>query len=70
MRGQVDSGLGARRAGLAAGMALGIPVNFGPCGALHGTPGYMVNVFWNLFNIAVLTIACSVLHRFAEAAPG
>ena len=45
---------------MAAGTALGMLVNLGPYSALHGTPGYTVNVFWSLFNIAVLTIACSV----------
>ena len=42
------------------GTAAGMLVSIGPFSAMNGTRGYAVNVFWSLFNIAVLTIACFV----------
>ena len=45
---------------IATATALGMLVSIGPFSTMNGTRGYAVNVFWSLFNIAVLTIACFV----------
>ena len=45
---------------IAIGTVLGMLANLGPYSAMNGTPGYALNVFWSLFNVAVLTIACFV----------
>lgn len=37
--------------------AVGMIINVSPSSELYGTPGYPVNIFWSVFNIAVLTIA-------------
>jgi cellulose synthase (UDP-forming) len=47
-------------AALALATALGIAINTSHYSPLYGTDGYSVNVFWSLFNIAVLTIACLI----------
>jgi cellulose synthase (UDP-forming) len=56
----VQWGVLAPFATVAAGTALGMLVNMSPYSPLNGTPGYAINVFWSLFNIAVLVIACAV----------
>ncbi len=38
----------------------GIVLNISQYSPLYGTDGYEVNVFWSVFNIAVLVIACAV----------
>lgn len=45
---------------MALATILGVVVNLSPYAAAYGTDGYEVNVFWSLFNVAVLTIACAV----------
>jgi cellulose synthase (UDP-forming) len=45
---------------MVVGTLLGMLRNMSPYSALNGTPGYTINVFWSLFNIAVLAIACAV----------
>jgi cellulose synthase (UDP-forming) len=47
-------------AGMALATILGIALNVSQYSPLYGTDGYEVNVFWSLFNIAVLVIACVV----------
>jgi cellulose synthase (UDP-forming) len=47
--------------GLAAvATALGMLINITPYSQLNGTPGYTINVFWSIFNLSVLCIACAV----------
>jgi cellulose synthase (UDP-forming) len=45
---------------LAAGTALGVAVNLSPFSPLHGTPGFSLNVFWSLFNVAVLMLTAAI----------
>jgi cellulose synthase (UDP-forming) len=45
---------------LAVGTTLGMLSSMSPYSALNGTPGYTINLFWSVFNIAVLCIACAV----------
>ena len=45
---------------LALATALGIAANIPRYSPLYGTDGYSVNVFWSIFNIAVLVLACAV----------
>jgi cellulose synthase (UDP-forming) len=47
-------------AALALATSLGIAINTSRYSPLYGTDGYAVNVFWSLFNIAVLTVACLI----------
>jgi cellulose synthase (UDP-forming) len=47
-------------AAMALATILGIVINVSQYSPLYGTDGYEVNVFWSLFNIAVLVIACTV----------
>ncbi len=47
-------------AALALATGLGMAANVPRYSPLYGTDGYSVNVFWSLFNIAVLVIACAV----------
>jgi cellulose synthase (UDP-forming) len=47
-------------AALALATALGIAINLSRYSPLHGSDGYSVNVFWSIFNIAVLVLACAV----------
>ena len=63
-------------AAIAVGTVAGMVVNMDPASPLYGTPGYVVNVFWSIFNVAVLVIAMSVCvelpkrrrdERFASA---
>lgn len=58
--------------------ALGMLVNTSSYSQLNGTPGYAINVFWSLFNVTVLCIACAVCvelpkrrcdERFASGEP-
>ena len=45
---------------LGVGTILGMVLNISPHSPLNGTPGYTINVFWSVFNVAVLAIACAV----------
>jgi cellulose synthase (UDP-forming) len=45
---------------LALATAFGIAINVSRYSPLHGTDGYSVNVFWSIFNIAVLVLASAV----------
>ena len=45
---------------LAAATALGMICNASQYASYFGGDGYAVNIFWSLFNIAVLCIACAV----------
>ncbi len=45
---------------MAVATVLGMIVNMSPYSPLNGTPGYATNVFWSIFNVAVLSIACAV----------
>ncbi|MBX5454021.1 MAG: hypothetical protein K6U10_08795, partial [Acidobacteriia bacterium] len=47
-------------AALALLTAMGMAINMFPGHALYGTPGYALNVFWSIFDIALLTMACAV----------
>lgn len=47
-------------AALALATVIGIIRNVSQYSPLYGTDGYEVNVFWSVFNIAVLVIACAV----------
>src|SRR5262249_57072086 len=47
-------------AALALATAVGIAINTSRYSPLYGTDGYIVNVFWSIFNIAVLTVACLI----------
>ncbi len=47
-------------AGAAVLTVLGILWNMGPQSTLQGTPGFSVNVFWSIFNITLLAVACAV----------
>jgi cellulose synthase (UDP-forming) len=47
-------------AALALATLLGIAINTSRYSPLFGTDGYAVNVFWSIFNIAVLTVACLI----------
>lgn len=47
-------------AGLAAATLAGVAVNTNPYSPLYGTTGYAVNVFWSMFNVAVLLLAAAV----------
>jgi cellulose synthase (UDP-forming) len=47
-------------AAMAAATVVGIVINVSQYSPLYGTDGYEVNVFWSVFNIAVLVIACAV----------
>jgi cellulose synthase (UDP-forming) len=47
-------------AGLAIATAFGVILHLSQFSPLYGTDGYEVNVFWSIFNIAVLVIACTV----------
>jgi cellulose synthase (UDP-forming) len=56
----VQWGLLAPFAALAVATILGIALNISQYSPLYGTDGYEVNVFWSVFNILVLVIACAV----------
>ena len=56
----IQWGLLAPFATMAGGTAVGMLLNMSSYSPLNGTPGYAVNVFWSIFNIAVLCIACAV----------
>jgi cellulose synthase (UDP-forming) len=45
---------------MALATILGIIVNISQYSPIYGTDGYDVNVFWSLFNVAVLALACTV----------
>jgi cellulose synthase (UDP-forming) len=45
---------------LAGGTGLGMVMNMSPYSALNGTDGFIVNLVWSVFNIAVLCIAAAV----------
>lgn len=45
---------------LAAATAIGVLRNVSHYSAYYGGDGYAVNIFWSIFNIAVLCIACAV----------
>lgn len=45
---------------MALATIIGVAANISPYAATYGTDGYEVNVFWSLFNVAVLMIACAV----------
>jgi cellulose synthase (UDP-forming) len=47
-------------AAMAGATVLGILRNASSFSPLYGTDGYAVNVFWSLFNIAVLVLACAI----------
>ena len=47
-------------AAIALATAAGIMRNTAQFSPLYGTDGYAVNVFWSIFNIAVLVVACAV----------
>jgi cellulose synthase (UDP-forming) len=47
-------------AGVAVATIVGVATNMSQYSALYGSDGYNVNVFWSVFNIAVLAIACAV----------
>ncbi|MDR3409290.1 MAG: glycosyltransferase [Methylovirgula sp.] len=47
-------------AAIALGTVAGIMRNTAQFSPLYGTDGYGVNVFWSIFNIAVLVVACAV----------
>jgi cellulose synthase (UDP-forming) len=47
-------------AALALATVLAIAINTSRYSPLFGTDGYAVNVFWSIFNIAVLTVACLI----------
>jgi cellulose synthase (UDP-forming) len=40
--------------------ALGMIINMYPGRPLYGTPGYSLNVFWSIFDIALLSMACAI----------
>ena len=48
------------------GTLLGIIYNMQSYSSLAGTAGYGINVFWSIFNIMVLTIACMVCVEFPK----
>jgi hypothetical protein len=45
---------------MAVATVLGVAINISKYSALYGADGYEVNVFWSLFNFAVLVVACAV----------
>ncbi|HZF77298.1 MAG TPA: glycosyltransferase [Acetobacteraceae bacterium] len=45
---------------IALGTAAGILWNMRPASPLFGTDGFSINLFWSVFNIAVLCVACAV----------
>jgi cellulose synthase (UDP-forming) len=45
---------------LALATIVGVVLNISQYSPLYGTDGYEVNVFWSVFNIAVLVVACAV----------
>ncbi len=45
---------------MAAATALGIVRNVSQYSSLYGSDGYVVNVFWSIFNIFVLILACVI----------
>jgi cellulose synthase (UDP-forming) len=47
-------------AALAMATILGVATNVSQYSPLYGTDGYEVNVFWSVFNVAVLVVACAV----------
>jgi len=47
-------------AAMAGATVLGIVRNATSFSPLYGTDGYAVNVFWSLFNVAVLVLACAI----------
>ena len=47
-------------AALALATVIGVALNISQYSPLYGTDGYEVNVFWSVFNIIVLVIACAV----------
>ena len=47
-------------AGLAIATALGMIRNVSQYSSYFGGDGYAVNIFWSLFNIAILCVACAV----------
>ena len=47
-------------AALAIATIVGVATNVSQYSPLYGADGYEVNVFWSIFNIAVLVIACAV----------
>lgn len=51
---------------MGAGTLLGIMYNMQSYSSLAGTAGYGINVFWSLFNMMVLTIACMVCVEFPK----
>jgi cellulose synthase (UDP-forming) len=56
----VQWGLLAPFAIVAIATVLGMLANMSPYSPLNGTRGYAINVFWSIFNVAVLSIACAV----------
>jgi len=56
----VQWGLLAPFAFVAAGTMLGMLANMSSSSPLYANPGYEINVWWSLFNIAVLSMACAV----------
>jgi cellulose synthase (UDP-forming) len=46
--------------GMAVATIVGVATNVSQYSPLYGTDGYDVNVFWSVFNIAILAIACAV----------
>lgn len=44
----------------ALGTLLGILINTSAYSALNGTPGFEVNMFWSIYNIAILLLAAAV----------
>ncbi|MBS0642252.1 MAG: PilZ domain-containing protein, partial [Proteobacteria bacterium] len=47
-------------AGMAIATLAGVIINTSPYSHVNGTPGYAVNVFWSIFNIAVLSLTAAV----------
>jgi len=47
-------------AALGAATVVGMFINLSPRSPLYGTPGYALNMFWSVFNVAVLVISCFV----------
>jgi cellulose synthase (UDP-forming) len=46
--------------GLAVATIVGVATNTSQYSPLYGAEGYDVNVFWSVFNVAILAIACAV----------
>lgn len=45
---------------LGVGTVAGMVMNMSAQSPLNGTPGYTLNLFWSVFNVAVLAITCAV----------